>query len=189
MRRGEVERPVSRKIEVGQSGKRAAGAFSDLLGSIARSNDLRCVYYGNSHVELFGFSSDIDLTITLYMSIVTDMVRDCERYIETGEWRSHGLTIQKARKSWYAGYINRIGERIRMANCEAQREADEEYKGQGTLVLADRKKEVNKYYHEKAGRLASRQGIKSFSRAVSNRGSAAAERVDVSTKSARGIDS
>lgn len=189
--KGEVERPTFKKFEVGEYRKRGGGAYSSLYLSIAHAHDLRAMMYGTSHIELYGYQSDIDMVEMIYMTIVVSMVTECIEYLEDEEWRSLGVNKNDARKSFYAGYIKRIGERLRAGRQEAEEEAEKEYAAQGistALVIADRRKDINKLYYEKNRGVGLWNGApKATNGTIARHGRAAANRTNISEPERRKI--
>jgi hypothetical protein len=87
--------------------------------AVAQANDVRLTIRGdNTGVTLYGFAADIAVTKTLYASLVVQMVTDGDAYIRSGAHKPvHGST---ARAAFYAGWTDRIGDRLREAQARAQ---------------------------------------------------------------------
>lgn len=113
--------PVFESVKLGHRGQQSNVRFIELMLAITRANDLRCTIRGdNTAVTMYGFRSDIDVAKTLYVSLVVQMVADADAYIRSGAHRPvHGRT---ARAAFYAGWTDRIGQRLHEAQREAQRE-------------------------------------------------------------------
>ncbi|WP_375001823.1 DUF2786 domain-containing protein [Aeromicrobium sp. CTD01-1L150] len=116
---GSEERlPTFEPVRLGHRGQHSNVRFVELMLQIAHANDLRCsINADNTGVTLYGFTDDIDVTKTLYVSLVVQMVADADAYIRSGAHRPvHGRT---ARAAFYQGWTTRIGQRL----AEAQRAA------------------------------------------------------------------
>ncbi len=114
--------PTFETVILGHSGRQSNVRFVALMLSVARANDLRCTIRGdNTGVTLYGFGTDIDVVKSLYASLAVQMVTDGDAYIRSGAHRPvHGRT---ARTAFYAGWTERIGERLREAQARAHVEA------------------------------------------------------------------
>jgi hypothetical protein len=134
--------PVSKRIEIGQPGKRGLRTYVQLFIAIARANDLTCDLASNStYVIAYGFETDIEVCEALYASLVVQMVRASDAYLRSGRYREetyldyepgrfgrwhavekpvHGST---ARISFQTSFAERIGERLVNARREATEEA------------------------------------------------------------------
>lgn len=118
-KREEEQSPTFETVQLGHRGQQSNVRFVSLMVAIAGANDLRCTIRGdNTAVTLYGFQSDIDVTKTLYVSLVLQMVADADAYIRSGAHRpAHGRT---ARAAFYAGWTSRIGQRLRDAQRSVQ---------------------------------------------------------------------
>lgn len=153
--RPEDQRPTFELVRLGHRGQHSNVRFVALMVAIARANDLRCSIRGdNTGVTLYGFRGDIDVVKTLYASLVLQMVRDADAYIRSGAHRPvHGRT---ARAAFYAGWANRIGQRLTQAQWMAQvtsgaasetvDQATGELQGSKGLALVAKDVEVANYY-------------------------------------------
>lgn len=148
----EVAKPIVRQVELGKKGDRGAGSYSMLLGAICRANEIRVLYYGNSKIEMFGFSDEIEYAEMVYAVVAPQMVAECNAYIKSGDWKGKAENISDARRSFYYGFTSKIEQRLAQARIEAEGEAEEEYaeKGQSAaLVISDRKEATESVYKEK----------------------------------------
>lgn len=111
--------PTFEPVRLGHRGQQSNVRYIELMLAIARANDLRCSIRGdNTGVTLYGFQGDIDVTKTLYVSLVVQMVADADAYIRSGAHRPvHGRT---ARAAFYSGWTSRIEHRLQLAQRAAQ---------------------------------------------------------------------
>ena len=114
--------PTFETVRLGHRGQRSNVRYVSLMIAVSRANDLRCTIRGdNTGVTLFGFATDIEVAKTLYASLVIQMVTDGDAYLRSGAHKPvHGST---ARAAFYAGWTERIGERLHEAQSRAQLEA------------------------------------------------------------------
>ena len=147
-KREELERrnhPAKRYHEMGSKGDRGAGVYSELFAAIGRPNDVKC-WRSNAHVEAFGMSIDLDYVESLFALLLPQMVGECEDYLDQGEWRGTGVTKNEARKSFCAGFIERVEVRLRNARDEAIAEANQADSGTA-LVVKDKRRKVDNFYY------------------------------------------
>jgi hypothetical protein len=138
--------PVSRTVQVGESGKRANTHLVSLFVAVARANDVVVDVARNStYVIAYGMPSDLDLVEQLWGSLAHQMVQASGRYLDAGSWRQESYrrlvrervgrwslprleerphTKQTARAAFYRGFIDRIGSRLQQAHDEAVEEAE-----------------------------------------------------------------
>jgi len=117
-----AQSPVFEAVRLGHRGQQSNVRFIELMLAITRANDLRCTIRGdNTGVTMYGFPGDIDVAKALYVTLVMQMVADGDAYIRSGAHRpTHGRT---ARAAFYAGWTDRIGQRLHEAQRNAQRSA------------------------------------------------------------------
>lgn len=142
--------PIKRHIEIGEQGDRGAGAYQALFLAIAEVNDVYLIL-GNSGgwVDAYGMSTDIDQTEAMYAVLFIQMVRECNEYLQEGEWRDEGVTKLNARKSFYTGFRERVKHRLTEAKRAAEAQAESDYAAQGvstSLVLKNQRNEVSSMY-------------------------------------------
>lgn len=143
--------PTFEQVQLGHRGQQSNVRFVDLMLAVARANDLRCaIRRDNTGVTLYGFRADIDVTKTLYCTLVLQMVADADAYIRSGAHRPvHGRT---ARAAFYAGWTERIGERLQRAQQATRVEYTHDRPGapstaQSTaLALASKEIELDDYF-------------------------------------------
>ena len=92
---------------------------SILLGSIAKENFCR-VLRGKNYAVIYGYESDIELSLTMYRFLLTDMVR--QMIFELDKLRMtvdhHTINTTSWKKSFLAGYAQTIGKRLKDAKRE-----------------------------------------------------------------------
>ncbi|WP_067170089.1 DUF2786 domain-containing protein [Microtetraspora niveoalba] len=121
-----------------------------LLAGVAAALRCRTIYrkVGSvSRVQVIGYRSDLGLVEMLFTSLCLQMASGVTRVPVPP-----GHTVISFRKSWMAGYVNRVCERLRAA----QRAAAGGAEGAGTpvggrsteLVLRDRVAEVRRVYEQ-----------------------------------------
>lgn len=111
--------PTFEIVQLAHRGQQSAVRFVALMLAVARTNDLRCsIRSDNTSTTLYGFATDIEVAKSLYASLVIQMVSDADAYLRSGAHRPvHGRT---ARASFYAGWTQRIGERLAEARSATQ---------------------------------------------------------------------
>jgi len=169
--------PTQRAVVIGESGKRGLRTYVELFLAIGRANNLTCdIARDSTRVHAFGFDTDIDMTETLYASLVVQMVRASDAYIKSGDfavekvikrvtvttpgrnggWRREDRYVAKpvhattARINFQQAFAQRIGARLVRAKDETeQRLAVERNTGDGSgvaLVLRQREVELADHY-------------------------------------------
>lgn len=109
-----------------------------LMSAIVRSNDVRMDIFSNSTgVILYGYASDVLACTTLWASLSLQMVSAVDTWMRTGEWRSQimvregrwgrpelvPMDARVARSAFYAGYVDRVAERLHEARAATEAEA------------------------------------------------------------------
>ncbi|MGI5488682.1 DUF2786 domain-containing protein [Microtetraspora malaysiensis] len=119
-----------------------------LLAGVAFALRCRTIYRkvgAVSRVQVIGYRSDLDLVEMLFTSLCLQMASAVVR-----EPVPSGHTTISFRKSWMAGYANRVCERLRAAEKAAAMDADRAGAAGGgrstELVLRDRVAEVRREY-------------------------------------------
>ncbi|MFM9378374.1 DUF2786 domain-containing protein [Gordonia sp. VNK21] len=166
--------PITRKITVGQAGKRGLRTFVQLFVQIARANDITCDVASNStYVIAYGFEADIDAVQALYASLVVQMVAASSAYLKSGEYknqtarqvvtRTEGrrrrrvveekpLSPITARLNFQSAFAERIGARLARARDEEREQALARDQAEGAarsstaIALRDKEIEVADYY-------------------------------------------
>ncbi|MCH9830416.1 MAG: DUF2786 domain-containing protein [Actinomycetia bacterium] len=185
--------PVSRTVTIGVKGKRANTHLVNLFVTVAHSNSAQVdVARDSTYVISYGMPGDLDSIETLFSSLAVQMTSHGNTYIKSGVWRGERFdgrvrvaggyrrrrvefTSQTARAAFYRAYTVRIGERLQEGRAEAIRESDthstQKASISGTLVLADREKEVSSFHRKNSQARGSWSGYSGA--ATSNSGSAA----------------
>jgi len=136
----ERETPIMRVVRIGERGKHSNARLINLFTTIGRANDVHCLIAHNStFIEATGHPSDLDATEALWIALASDMSRWGDKLVrdKNAPWRSEEMydwntgepkpvTAQNARKSFCAGYVSRIGERLQEARNASIKEADDE---------------------------------------------------------------
>lgn len=169
--------PTQRAVVIGESGKRGLRTYVELFLAIGRANNLTCdIARDSTRVFAFGFDTDIDMTETLYASLVVQMVRASDTYIKSGDyalekvirkvattapgrrggWRPEHEYVERlvhattARINFQQAFAHRIGTRLAQARKETEERIIAEQpvqEGRGVaLVLRDREVELADHY-------------------------------------------
>ena len=172
------ETPDARHVKLFEWGDKSQtkSYFIELFMTIGRANDCRfLISHYNDYVVAHGFPSDIDVTEALYQSLSLQMVAAAEQYLKRKEYREEwveyethdsywGPSVERkrmdgrtARRNFYDGFRQRIGERLEEAKREAIAEAEPVQVNDGqtesaALVLKRRTDEVNDFYQSKIGK-------------------------------------
>lgn len=139
--------PTQRAVMIGESGKRGLRTYVELFLAIGRANNLTCdIARDSTRVHAFGFDTDIDITQTLYASLVVQMVRASDAYIKSGDyaletvirrvtvttpgrgggWRREDRYVEKpvhattARINFQQAFALRVGARLAQAKQETE---------------------------------------------------------------------
>lgn len=223
--------PTKRRITIGEKGKHANKPLVNLLLKIADANDVECLISAQStYVVAFGMPSDIDAAEAMWASLATTMTRFGDQHVrdKNAAWRSETVTVwnnrdweyvtkpisaQSARRSFFDGFVSRIGVRLMEAREASIKQADEHFHNSGepvaavtgssdanlpssmALVLKEKRQEVNAYLYDDFRRQYGRAPRASYnggsngqhSASSSRAGRAAADRVDLGGR--RGIAS
>lgn len=161
-------KPVSERIDVGKKGQPSRRRLAELFNEIALAYDLRTVLNTNGHyIHLVGMKHDVEMVKLLYSSLSYQMMESSFEFLDAGEWREEGVTKHQARDSFYAGFTDRVGQRIRSNRRDVIREQEEsESDGATAIVLRDKRREINSAYFDEFGYLKSYKS----KRAQSSRG-------------------
>jgi hypothetical protein len=111
--------PTHRRIVIGERGKKLLFTYVELFHQIAQANDIKInIAHNSTSVNAFGFDSDIAMCEALYASLVIQMVRACDEYLRSGEY--------KQEKVWRSGRYKATGER-RYSSWEGRYVRDREW--------------------------------------------------------------
>jgi hypothetical protein len=147
--RTKAQMPVQRTITIGEAGTRGLRTYVQLFVVIAAANDVKCDVASNStFVHAYGFAEDIDASHALYASLVTQMVRASQAYIESGAHRPTPTIT--ARLNFQLAFGARIGQRLTEAREEALAAATKEESSRpGTAIaLRDKDLELKDFYRQ-----------------------------------------
>lgn len=186
------EEPVIRRVTLSTRQQRNKADRVNLFLAITRANDLKAnIAADSTFVELFGFPSDIEVAEALYSSLYLQMVDSCNREMSKKEYREVEVpyevldeywggtkTVFKPmdgrtfRRSFYEGFVARIGWRLAEAKREAERGLDErvvqvldaqdnEVSTSAALVLVGKQEEVSAFYAKASNARGSWRGSSS----------------------------
>ncbi|MFI1799836.1 DUF2786 domain-containing protein [Streptomyces sp. NPDC020379] len=129
---------------------------------------------GRTEVHLFGYESDLDRVELLFTSLLLQMFNGMRQGRP-----AYGEKLITYRKSWMAGFILRIDERLREIEARARQEAPVAASGRSAeLVVADRKAVVQARFKAAYPDSRSGGGTKRRGTGVAD-GRAAANRADL----------
>lgn len=136
-------------VEIGEPKNRGAGTYSDLMIAIADANGVRWIRGdNNAWVRLYGMSFDIEVIQKLYLTLLVQMIREANAFIEEGSWREErGVSALGARKAFCHNFSARIKQRLNEARMRAEWEANREHGDKVAIVLADKRREINQAYY------------------------------------------
>ena len=178
------ETPIHRRITIGQPRQAGNRHFVRLFLSIAHVNDVKANIATNStSVYPYGFPSDLDVVEALYSNLATHMAESASRYLATGAVRASMVgssskaqhvraTAREARLSFYDSYVEAISRRLVVAQEAAERHAIRDLDAGGgaaastSLVLADKRAEVDDYYASNSDARGSWSGWKGRTHSV-----------------------
>ena len=88
--------PTHERIELGEKGKRGLKHYVSLFLAIGRANDVTCnIAHNSTYVIAFGMPEDIEMTKTLYTSLVMQMVEASNRYLKSGAYKEEKVWMQR----------------------------------------------------------------------------------------------
>ncbi|WP_343577750.1 hypothetical protein [Mycobacterium sp.] len=147
-------------VTIGPPGERGLACSVELCCEIARANNLKCdIAFNSTEVVLFGFQEDIDLTLKLSGSLLTQMVTASENYLATGEYKSepvwhevaktvdYGHGYDRRYKKWELSPLSKVTARInfqeayasqignRLSDTKAATEVEVESEHPGTALV------------------------------------------------------
>lgn len=138
-----AETPEERKLDIGKARTLVLPFRIRLWREIATANDLRwSVASDKSYVHPIGFPSDLDAAFGMYAALADQMDRLADAWIAAGEWESHMVPVESwdyrrqcpmthlvqvdsktARRSFLAGFVDVVAERLAAVTAEARDEA------------------------------------------------------------------
>jgi hypothetical protein len=172
------EQPVMKTIHIGEQGQHNLAVFCNLFMNIGEPHGIKFnISSKSTYVIAFGMPSDIELTETLYETIVPQMMKSAQEFIAGGTWKGE-TTLRDGRDGWghypinsrvvkrnfYETFARTIRDRMYSAQREAREEAIEHERAQnveateeepaattGTeMVLADKALEIADFYSQKS---------------------------------------
>lgn len=173
--RGAAEPLVQERVVIGARGKRGNRHRVLLYSVAARANDVLVnVAHDSTYVLGFGHRADLDVVERLWASLAVQMVAASQRRMDQGEHRAAGIAGQTWRLSFYDGWVEAVGTRLRAARDKAVAETPTPFGGpSAALVLRDKGDRVSRFYAETSEARGSWRGPWSGRTAVSGRARAA----------------
>ena len=119
-----------------------------LLNNIAKPNFCK-VLRGRNYAVIYGYESDIELVLTMYRMLLNDMI--VRMMVELDEFRKnpiHELTSTISwKKSFFAGYAQTVGERLRKAKSEQISQVSKQTgSDKFALVVKTKESELEEYW-------------------------------------------
>ena len=170
------EQPVMKTIEIGTRGQHNLAVFCNLFMGIGEPHGIKFnISHRSTYVVAFGMPSDIELTETLYESILPQMMQSANEFIREGSWKNE-TTLRNGKDGWgyypidsrvvkrnfYETFTRTIKTRMWDAKFKAEQgavdadvaaagdETPEAGKSNTELVLASKTVEVRDFYNEKS---------------------------------------
>ncbi|GAC1444868.1 MAG: DUF2786 domain-containing protein [Mycobacteriales bacterium] len=140
--RGGGEPLVQERLDVGQRGRRGNRHRVQLYAVVAASNDVLVnVAHDSSYVLGFGHRCDLDVVERLWSSLAVQMTAAAQRRMDRGEHRTAGISGLSWRLSFYDGFTEAVGERLRRAReraiAQLQSQALDQAKAQSSAVSGE----------------------------------------------------
>jgi len=114
-----------------------------LLSAVAKHNFCK-VLKGRGYAMIYGYESDVELTIGLYQMLSVSMVSQMLKEYEQLEQKPDNVTGWK--KSFFGGYIVGVDERLLEAKIESVPYSGDEY----GLVLRDKQHSIEEFWDKLA---------------------------------------
>ena len=135
---------------------------SVLLNVIAKYNYCK-VLRGEDYCLVFGYSSDIDLVITIYNALVNHMMLEMKTKLASFNKDAEARTDPKAwAHSFFSGYCVAVGERIK----ESKAKAVQEVESTGTsvaLVMRDKEHSIEEFWQNQDRKPAAARSLTTVS--------------------------
>ncbi len=146
--RGGAEPIVQERIEVGARGRRGNRHRVQLYAVVAAANDVLVnVAHDSTYLLGFGHRADLEVVERLWASLAVQMVSAAQRRMDRGEHRVAGVAGQSWRLSFYDGWVQAVGERLRAARDRAVVEvAVPAGEPSAALVLRAKAERVSSFY-------------------------------------------
>jgi hypothetical protein len=178
--RGTAEPLVQEQLQVGGKGRRGNRHRVLLYVVVAGVNDVLVnVAHDSTYVLGFGHRTDLEVVERLWTSLAVQMTTSAQRRMDRGEHRHAGVPGQTWRLSFYDGFVEAVGERLRAARerAVAQVEAPATGEPSAALVLRDKADRVKTFYETASQARGSWRGA-AAGRTASSRAARAAGRTE-----------
>ena len=149
--RGTAEPLVQEELVVGAEGRRGNRHRVLLYVVVAGVNDVMVnVAHDSTYVLGFGHRTDLEVVERLWSSLAVQMTQAAQRRMDRGEHRDARVPGQSWRLSFYDGFVDAVGERLRAARERAVAHVTEASASTGApsaeLVLRDKAERVRDFY-------------------------------------------
>jgi hypothetical protein len=171
------EQPTMKTITIGEQGQHNLAVFCNLFMNIGEPHGIKFnISSKSTYVIAFGMPSDIELTETLYETIVPQMMKSAQEFIDGGSWKDettfrngkdgwgyYPINSRVVKRNFYETFARTIRDRMYSAQREAREEAvkaereadtDQAVAAPGEtsteLVLADKALEIADFYSQKS---------------------------------------
>lgn len=149
--RGTAEPLVQERLEVGARGRRGNRHRVLLYVACAAANDVLVnVAHNSTYVLGFGYRSDLEVVERLWTSLAVQMAAAAQRRLDRGEHRESGVPGLTWRLSYYDGFVETVGDRLRAARDRAVAAAPVASSGapSAALVLREKGERVRSFYRQ-----------------------------------------
>lgn len=149
--RGTAEPLVQERLEVGARGRRGNRHRVLLYVACAAANDVLVnVAHNSTYVLGFGYRSDLEVVERLWTSLAVQMATAAQRRLDRGEHRESGVPGLTWRLSYYDGFVETVGDRLRAARDRAVAAAPVASSGapSAALVLREKGERVRSFYRQ-----------------------------------------
>ena len=148
--RGTTEPLVQERLDVGTRGRRGNRHRVLLYVVCAAANDVLVnVAHNSTYVLGFGYRTDLDVVERLWTSLAVQMAAAAQRRMDRGEHRTAGVAGLSWRLSYYDGFVEVVGERLRQARERAVAAAAPPVTAgspSAALVLREKGERVRSFY-------------------------------------------
>ncbi|MCA1710423.1 MAG: DUF2786 domain-containing protein [Actinobacteria bacterium] len=178
--RGTAEPLVQEQLQVGDKGRRGNRHRVLLYVVVATVNDVLVnVAQDSTYVLGFGHRTDLEVAERLWTSLAVQMTTTAQRRMDRGEHRAAGVPGQTWRLSFYDGFVEAVGERLRAARERVVAQAVPQPSGSpsAALVLRDKADRVKSFYDSASQARGSWRGA-ATGRTSSSRAARAAGRTE-----------
>jgi hypothetical protein len=181
--RGTAEPLVQEQLQVGAKGRRGNRHRVLLYVVVATANDVLVnVAHDSTYVLGFGHRTDLEVVERLWSSLAVQMTTAAQRRMDAGEHRDARVAGQSWRLSFYDGYVEAVGDRLRAARERAIAQAEEPVDRpagapSAALVLRDKADRVKSFYETASQARGSWRGAAS-GRTATSRSARASGRAD-----------